>query len=84
MNKVVRFGEIMLRLTPPVFLRFSQANSLNVIYGGRVFSTIENLSEWFNAGVTYVGMGSKLIMKDNNGQHDLQKIKKLLEFGYVN
>lgn len=45
MNKVVIFGEIMLRLTPPVFLRFSQANSLNVIYGGRVFSTIENLSE---------------------------------------
>ena len=31
---VVTFGEIMLRLSPPGFLRFSQAQSLDVIYGG--------------------------------------------------
>ncbi len=34
MNKVVTFGEIMLRLAPQGFLRFSQANSFNAIYGG--------------------------------------------------
>jgi 2-dehydro-3-deoxygluconokinase len=34
MQKVVTFGEIMLRLTPPAMQRFSQANSFDVIYGG--------------------------------------------------
>ncbi len=34
MKKVVTFGEIMLRLAPPDFLRFSQANSFDVVYGG--------------------------------------------------
>ncbi len=34
MKKVVTFGEIMLRLAPPGWLRFSQASSFNVIYGG--------------------------------------------------
>lgn len=34
MKKVVTFGEIMLRLTPPGFLRFSQASSFDIVYGG--------------------------------------------------
>lgn len=34
MKKVVTFGEIMLRLAPPGYLRFSQTNSFDVIYGG--------------------------------------------------
>jgi 2-dehydro-3-deoxygluconokinase len=34
MKKVVTFGEIMLRLAPEGFLRFSQANSFDVVYGG--------------------------------------------------
>ena len=34
MNKVVTFGEIMLRLAPQGFLRFSQANNFDVVYGG--------------------------------------------------
>ena len=34
MNKVVTFGEIMLRLAPQGFLRFSQANSFDAVYGG--------------------------------------------------
>ncbi len=33
-KKVVTFGEIMLRLSPPGFLRFSQASSFDVVYGG--------------------------------------------------
>lgn len=34
MKKVVTFGEIMLRLAPPGFLRFSQTNTFDAIYGG--------------------------------------------------
>lgn len=34
MKKVVTFGEIMLRLTPPGHKRFSQASEFDVIYGG--------------------------------------------------
>lgn len=34
MKKVVTFGEIMLRLSPPGYKRFVQANSFDVIYGG--------------------------------------------------
>ena len=34
MSRVVTFGEIMLRLSPPGFLRFSQAHHFDVAYGG--------------------------------------------------
>ncbi|WP_235293759.1 sugar kinase [Portibacter lacus] len=34
MKKIVTFGEIMLRLTPPGFKRFSQASEFDVVYGG--------------------------------------------------
>lgn len=42
---------------------------------GGVAPTRENLEGWFNAGVTCVGMGSKLIAKDKNGTYDLNKIQ---------
>lgn len=34
MKKIITFGEIMLRLSPPGWKRFSQASSFDVIYGG--------------------------------------------------
>lgn len=34
MTRIVTFGEIMLRLSPPAQLRFQQARSFDVIYGG--------------------------------------------------
>jgi 2-dehydro-3-deoxygluconokinase len=34
MKPIVTFGEIMMRLSPPGFLRFGQARSFDVIYGG--------------------------------------------------
>ena len=34
MKKVVTFGEIMLRLSPPGWKRFSQSSSFDVVYGG--------------------------------------------------
>ena len=33
-EKVVTFGEIMLRLSPPNFKRISQTCSFDIIYGG--------------------------------------------------
>jgi 2-dehydro-3-deoxygluconokinase len=46
MKKVVTFGEIMLRLTPPGFVRIAQAKSFDVIYAGaeaNVAITLVNL-----------------------------------------
>jgi 2-dehydro-3-deoxygluconokinase len=34
MAKVVTFGEIMLRLSPPGFQRFTQSESFDLNYGG--------------------------------------------------
>lgn len=34
MNRVVTFGEIMMRLSPPSMQRFVQARSFDVVYGG--------------------------------------------------
>ncbi len=34
MKKIVTFGEIMLRLSPPGFKRFSQTYNFDVVYGG--------------------------------------------------
>ncbi len=44
---------------------------------GGVSPTKENLTQWFNAGVCCVGMGSKLISKDAKGNYDLPKIETL-------
>ncbi|WP_439128976.1 bifunctional 4-hydroxy-2-oxoglutarate aldolase/2-dehydro-3-deoxy-phosphogluconate aldolase [Polaribacter sp.] len=42
---------------------------------GGVSPTKENLEGWFNAGVSCVGMGSKLMAKDANGNFDYDKIE---------
>ena len=42
---------------------------------GGVSPTKENLESWFNAGVTCVGMGSKLIKKEASGSYDLSTIE---------
>ncbi len=34
MTRIVTFGEIMMRLSPPGYLRFTQSRSFDVIYGG--------------------------------------------------
>ena len=45
---------------------------------GGVSPTRESLEGWFKAGVTCVGMGSKLIAKDREGNFDYQKIQELV------
>lgn len=47
---------------------------------GGVSPTKESIEAWFKAGVTCVGMGSKLIAKDANGQFDYAKIEALIRF----
>jgi 2-dehydro-3-deoxyphosphogluconate aldolase/(4S)-4-hydroxy-2-oxoglutarate aldolase len=44
---------------------------------GGVSPTAENLKTWFDAGVTCVGIGSKLIKADAQGAFDLAKIESL-------
>ncbi len=42
---------------------------------GGVSPTKESLESWFNAGVTCVGMGSKLITKEASGSYDISAIE---------
>ena len=46
---------------------------------GGVSPTKENLSAWFNAGVTCVGMGSQLISKEILANKDYNKLKQDVE-----
>ncbi len=45
-KKVITFGEIMLRLTPPDYKRFIQTDSFNVIYGGGEANTAVSLANY--------------------------------------
>ncbi len=46
---------------------------------GGVSPTEESLSSWFKAGVTCVGMGSKLMIKDAEGNFDYKKIQEVTQ-----
>ncbi len=46
MNKVVTFGEIMLRLSTERHLRFSQAGAFNATYGGGEFNVAVSLANY--------------------------------------
>ncbi|MDH4138575.1 MAG: PfkB family carbohydrate kinase, partial [Anaerolineae bacterium] len=52
-KKVVTFGEIMMRLSPPGFLRFGQARSFDLIYGGGEANVAVSLAN-FGVPVDYV------------------------------
>lgn len=45
-RKVVTFGEIMMRLSPPGFLRISQARSFDVIYAGGEANVAASLANY--------------------------------------
>jgi len=46
---------------------------------GGVQPTQENLRSWFEAGASCVGMGSKLFVKDAEGNFDFDRIVGLLK-----
>ena len=45
-KKIVTFGEIMLRLSPPGYQRFSQARSFEAIYGGGEANVAVSLAQY--------------------------------------
>jgi 2-dehydro-3-deoxygluconokinase len=45
-KKVVTFGEIMMRLSPPGYQRFAQARSFDVIYGGGEANVAASLANY--------------------------------------
>jgi len=47
----------------------------NIMPTGGVSPNKENLEAWFNAGVTCVGMGSKLMSKHENGEFNYKAIE---------
>jgi 2-dehydro-3-deoxygluconokinase len=46
MKKTITFGEVMLRLSPPGYQRFSQARSFDVTYGGGEANVAASLSNY--------------------------------------
>lgn len=71
MKKVVTFGEIMLRLAPQGFLRFSQANSFDVIYGGGESNVAVSLAN-YGVPVDFVTR----LPKNDIGQCALMEMRK--------
>jgi 2-dehydro-3-deoxygluconokinase len=71
MKKVVTFGEIMLRLAPPGFLRFSQTNSFDVIYGGGESNVAVSLAN-YGVPVDFVTR----LPKNDIGQCALMEMRK--------
>ena len=71
MKKVITFGEIMLRLAPADFLRFSQANSFDVVYGGGESNVAISLAN-YNIPVEFV---TRLPINDI-GQCALMELRK--------
>ena len=49
----------------------------NIMPTGGVSPDYDNLKKWLDAGAYCVGMGSKLMAKDENGSFDLRKIEAL-------
>lgn len=71
MSKVVTFGEIMLRLAPQGFLRFSQANNFDVVYGGGESNVAVSLAN-FGVSVDFVTR----LPKNDIGQCALMEMRK--------
>jgi 2-dehydro-3-deoxygluconokinase len=71
MKKVVTFGEIMLRLSPPGFQRFTQARSFDVIYGGGEANVAASLAQ-FGLSVDFVTR----LPKNDIGEACLQYLRQ--------
>ncbi len=71
MKKVVTFGEIMLRLSPPGFLRFSQTNSFDVVYGGGESNVAVSLAN-YGVSVDFVTR----LPKNDIGECALMEMRK--------
>lgn len=71
MKKIVTFGEIMLRLSPPGFKRFSQTYSFDVVYGGGESNVAVSLANY--------GMNSHFVSRiptNDIGQCAVMELRK--------
>jgi 2-dehydro-3-deoxygluconokinase len=50
MKKIVTFGQIMMRLSPPAFARFGQAHNFDITYAGGEANVAIALAQWGVAG----------------------------------
>jgi 2-dehydro-3-deoxygluconokinase len=70
-KKVVTFGEIMMRLSPPGQLRFTQARSFDVVYGGGEANVAVSLAH-YGVPVDYVTR----LPKNDLGEACLQSLRQ--------
>ena len=71
MNKVITFGEIMLRLSTPDYLRFSQSSTLSATFGGGEANVAVSLAN-FGIPVDYVTR----LPKNDIGQACMMDLRK--------
>ena len=71
MSRVVTFGEIMLRLAPQGFLRFSQADNFDVVYGGGESNVAVSLAN-YGISVDFVTR----LPKNDIGQCAMMEMRK--------
>ena len=82
-KKVVAFGEIMLRLTPPDYTTISEAKSFIANYGGAEANVLVSLSHLGNDTDSYIlelrstPEGDELISVDSEEEFD--RLCKLVE-----
>ncbi len=72
-KRVVTFGEIMLRLAPPGYLRFVQASSFEAVYGGGEANVALTLAQF--------GMDAAFVTKLPNNSIGDSAINELRKFG---
>jgi 2-dehydro-3-deoxygluconokinase len=70
-KKIVTFGEIMMRLSPPGFQRFTQARAFDVIYGGGEANVAASLAN-FGEAVDFVSR----IPKNEIGEACIQYLRQ--------
>ena len=71
MKEVVTFGEIMMRLSPPNNLRFSQTNNFEIVFGGGESNVAVSLAN-FGIPVNFVSQ----IPKNDIGDYAIMELKK--------
>lgn len=83
--QAIQLGAKMVKAFPGNVLGAGFVKSVKAVFPkipimptGGVAPTPENLKEWFDAGVTCVGMGSKLITKDILANKDFSKLETLV------
>ena len=86
MNTAHKWGVPLMKAFPgnilgPAFIKGAKAPCpwLKIMPTGGVQPEKENLTSWFNAGASCVGMGSKLFVKDEQGNFKFDTITALLK-----